>query len=348
MARQHASGRLTVRERIERLFDEGSFHETGALAGRGELWRRRRPERLPARQHGDRPGPDRRAPRGRAGRRLHDPRRRRRRRDLGEDRLRGAARARPAHPARAARGRHGRRRLGQDARADGLLVRAAAAGLRPGGREPVDRARRRRRARAHRRPRRRPRRVLALLGDRAGQRSAVRGRAAGGRDGRDRRDARQGGARRRPHAGARRGGRQRRGGRGRRARPAAPLPLLPAAERLGGAAARSGRDDPPERREEELLSIVPRDPRRPYKMRRILEQVLDRDSLFELGAAFGRPDDHLPGAARRQARRRARLGPGALRRRGYGRCRRQDGALRGHLRPVPPAGRQLRRRARAS
>src|SRR3954447_405742 len=32
--RQHASGRLTVRERIERLFDPGSFHETGALAGR--------------------------------------------------------------------------------------------------------------------------------------------------------------------------------------------------------------------------------------------------------------------------------------------------------------------------
>ena len=35
VARQHASGRLTVRERIERLFDPGSFHETGALAGRG-------------------------------------------------------------------------------------------------------------------------------------------------------------------------------------------------------------------------------------------------------------------------------------------------------------------------
>ena len=33
VARQHASGRLTVRERIERLLDAGSFHETGALAG---------------------------------------------------------------------------------------------------------------------------------------------------------------------------------------------------------------------------------------------------------------------------------------------------------------------------
>jgi acetyl-CoA carboxylase carboxyltransferase component len=35
VARQHASGRLTVRERIERLFDPGTFHETGALAGQG-------------------------------------------------------------------------------------------------------------------------------------------------------------------------------------------------------------------------------------------------------------------------------------------------------------------------
>jgi acetyl-CoA carboxylase carboxyltransferase component len=51
----------------------------------------------------------------------------------------------------------------------------------------------------------------------------------------------------------------------------------------------SARDDPPERREEELLSIVPRDPRRPYKMRRILEAVFDRGSPFELGAAFGPP-----------------------------------------------------------
>src|SRR5256885_16308448 len=35
VARQHASGRLTVRERIDRLFDRGSFHETGAAAGHG-------------------------------------------------------------------------------------------------------------------------------------------------------------------------------------------------------------------------------------------------------------------------------------------------------------------------
>jgi acetyl-CoA carboxylase carboxyltransferase component len=36
VARQHSSGRLTVRERIDRLFDPGTFHETGGIAGRGE------------------------------------------------------------------------------------------------------------------------------------------------------------------------------------------------------------------------------------------------------------------------------------------------------------------------
>ena len=36
VARQHAAGKLTVRERVARLLDPDSFHETGALAGRGE------------------------------------------------------------------------------------------------------------------------------------------------------------------------------------------------------------------------------------------------------------------------------------------------------------------------
>ena len=46
--------------------------------------------------------------------------------------------------------------------------------------------------------------------------------------------------------------------------------------------------DPPDRREEALLSIVPRDPRKPYDMRAILEAVFDRGSVFELGARHGR------------------------------------------------------------
>ncbi len=47
--------------------------------------------------------------------------------------------------------------------------------------------------------------------------------------------------------------------------------------------------DPPDRREGELLTIVPRNRRQPYKPRRILEAVFDRDSLFELGRSYGRP-----------------------------------------------------------
>jgi acetyl-CoA carboxylase carboxyltransferase component len=46
--------------------------------------------------------------------------------------------------------------------------------------------------------------------------------------------------------------------------------------------------DPPDRREEELLGIVPRDRRRPYKMRRVLDAVLDRGSVFEVGPRHGR------------------------------------------------------------
>lgn len=46
--------------------------------------------------------------------------------------------------------------------------------------------------------------------------------------------------------------------------------------------------DPPDRREEELISIVPRERRRPYDTRRILELVMDEGSVFETGAQFGR------------------------------------------------------------
>jgi len=46
--------------------------------------------------------------------------------------------------------------------------------------------------------------------------------------------------------------------------------------------------DPPGRREEELLSIVPRERRSPYEVRRILELVMDAGSVFEMGAGFGR------------------------------------------------------------
>jgi acetyl-CoA carboxylase carboxyltransferase component len=47
-------------------------------------------------------------------------------------------------------------------------------------------------------------------------------------------------------------------------------------------------DDPADRAEEELGAILPRSPRRAYKVRRILELVVDRGSFFELAPLFGR------------------------------------------------------------
>lgn len=48
------------------------------------------------------------------------------------------------------------------------------------------------------------------------------------------------------------------------------------------------RDDP-QRRDETLISAIPRDPRLAYKLRPIIESVVDRGSFFEMGAMFGRP-----------------------------------------------------------
>jgi acetyl-CoA carboxylase carboxyltransferase component len=45
--------------------------------------------------------------------------------------------------------------------------------------------------------------------------------------------------------------------------------------------------DDPERREPELLSIVPRDRRKPYDMRKIVALVVDKDSFFEMAKFFG-------------------------------------------------------------
>ncbi|HUJ01731.1 MAG TPA: carboxyl transferase domain-containing protein [Usitatibacter sp.] len=49
-----------------------------------------------------------------------------------------------------------------------------------------------------------------------------------------------------------------------------------------------GTDDDPDRREEALLSIVPRERRQPYNMRKLVSLVADRDSLFEIQPTFGR------------------------------------------------------------
>jgi acetyl-CoA carboxylase carboxyltransferase component len=45
--------------------------------------------------------------------------------------------------------------------------------------------------------------------------------------------------------------------------------------------------DDPLRREESLISAIPRNRRRPYRIRQILDAVLDRASFFEIGAGWG-------------------------------------------------------------
>ncbi len=56
-----------------------------------------------------------------------------------------------------------------------------------------------------------------------------------------------------------------------------------------GVPPRSDCADDPQRRDEELISAIPRERRRSYDVRRILRAVLDRDSLFEIGPGYGRP-----------------------------------------------------------
>src|SRR6266568_2274210 len=51
---------------------------------------------------------------------------------------------------------------------------------------------------------------------------------------------------------------------------------------------RGPRTDDPERREPWLFEAIPHNVRKPYKMRAIVEAIVDRDSLFEIGALYGR------------------------------------------------------------
>jgi propionyl-CoA carboxylase beta chain len=64
------------------------------------------------------------------------------------------------------------------------------------------------------------------------------------------------------------------------------LSYLP--DRAGVQPARIACDDPVDRAEAWLDSAIPRDRRWPYEVRPILEAVLDRGSLFEIGRAWGK------------------------------------------------------------
>jgi acetyl-CoA carboxylase carboxyltransferase component len=47
-------------------------------------------------------------------------------------------------------------------------------------------------------------------------------------------------------------------------------------------------NDPVDRREEALLNLVPRERRQPYNMKKLIEMVADRGSIFEIQPTFGR------------------------------------------------------------
>jgi acetyl-CoA carboxylase carboxyltransferase component len=54
-------------------------------------------------------------------------------------------------------------------------------------------------------------------------------------------------------------------------------------------AARGPQTDDPNRREESLFDAIPRDIRKVYRIRPIVEKVVDRGSFFEMGRLYGRP-----------------------------------------------------------
>jgi len=59
-------------------------------------------------------------------------------------------------------------------------------------------------------------------------------------------------------------------------------------EHVGQLARRARSNDPVDRRDEALLSLVPREPTQVYSMRRCLDMVLDKGTVFEIGKHWGR------------------------------------------------------------
>ena len=117
VARQHQGGRLTVRERIDRMLDPGSFHEIGATAGKATYDAdSRRDRRLHAGQLRVRARHRRWPPGGGRRRRLHPARRVGGRLDQGQAEDVGADRGRVPHADHPADRRLRRRRLGEDDR----------------------------------------------------------------------------------------------------------------------------------------------------------------------------------------------------------------------------------------
>ena len=97
--------------------------------------------------------------------------------------------------------------------------------------------------------------------------------------------------------------------------------------------------DPVERPVENLMKAVPRNLRQVYKMRPIIETVVDQGSFFEMGQMYGRSIITGFRAARRQARGSARQRSLPLRRRVDFGSLPEDRALRRHGADLPSARR---------
>ena len=236
-----------------------------------------------------RPGPGRRPSGGHRRRRLHRARRLGRRDDQGQAQHVRADGPRAAPAADPSGGGLGRRRLGEDHRDHRPRQRSGRRRLGPGrdqhGHDPARGPRPGLGGRSRRRaPGRR-----ALLGDDQGQVGDVRGRPAGGRAARAEAHQERAGRLGDPAQG-RRASTTRSTPRRTRSRCARRfLSYLPSS--IDDVPPRGPQTDDPQRREEWLSNAIPRDLRKPYKMRAIVEAVVDRGSFFEMSAAL-RPRGH--------------------------------------------------------
>ena len=303
VARQHEAGRLTVRERIARLVDPGSFHETGALTGvpvyEGDRLVEIRPSNFvtgTARLDG-------------------------RKVVLGGDDFTvrgGAADGTVGYKAGYAERMALEQRLPIVRLVDGTGGGGSVKSLETTRRTYVpanpameimtelllDRAGRRRGARSGRGARRGARGVLALLGHAEGhaRSSSSRARPWCGAGSARTWTRRRSAARRSTRARAAPSTTRSRARTRRSRRSAASCPTY----RLRCTSCRrcAPCDDPTDRRDEELLQIVPRSRRQPHDLRRILALVLDRASFFEIVAALrplARDRPRAPRAAGRSA-----------------------------------------------
>ena len=109
---------------------------------------------------------------------------------------------------------------------------------------------------------------------------------------------------------------------------------------------RATTDDPTDRRAEELLSLIPRNRRRPFDAHRLIDLVVDEGSFFEIAPRYGRGAHHRAGPRRRLPGRRHGQQPGGGRRFDRRRRRREGDPPDPAVRHVPPAARVVRRRAR--